>query len=83
MIGKYLSNEYSKKIIYIAQKSTTDAINSASKRSIREKSETTGDLNGNKIVDKISVPGASAISVDRNNKEVVFSQCISKKHNNV
>ena len=72
-----------KNILYIAKKSTTDAINTASKRAIKEKAETTGDLNGNKTVDKISAPGDSAISVDRNNQEVVFIQCISKKHNNV
>ena len=37
-----------------AKKSTTDAINTASKRSIQKTAEAAGDLTGNKIADKIT-----------------------------
>ena len=36
------------------KKSTTDAIKTASKRSIQKRAEETGDLTGNKIADKIT-----------------------------
>ena len=53
-IGKNLSNKYGEKIIDTAKKSTTDAINTASKRAIQKTAEATGDLIGNKIADKIT-----------------------------
>ena len=53
-IGKNLSNKYGQKIIDTAKKSTTDAINTASKRAIQKTAEATGDLIGNKIADKIN-----------------------------
>ena len=53
-IGKNLSNKYGQKIIDTAKKSTTDAINTASKRAIQKTAEATGDLIGNKIADKIT-----------------------------
>ena len=52
--GKRLSNKYGQKLLHIAKKSTTDAIKTASKRTIQERAEATGDLIGNKIVDKIT-----------------------------
>ena len=54
-IGKNLSNKYSKKLLDTAEKSTTDAIKTASKRVIQKRAEATGDLVGNKIADKITV----------------------------
>ena len=53
-IGKNLSNKYGQKIIETAKKSTTDAINTASKRAIQKTAEATGNLIGNKIADKIN-----------------------------
>ena len=53
-IGKNLSNKYGQKIIDTAKKSTTDAINTASKRAIQKTAEATGNLIGNKIADKIN-----------------------------
>ena len=53
-IGKTLSNKYGKKIIDTAEKSTTDATKTASKRAIQKTSEATGYLIGNKIADKIT-----------------------------
>ena len=53
-IGKNLSNKYSQKLIDAAKKSTTDAIKTASKRSIQKTAEATAYLIGNKIADKIT-----------------------------
>ena len=52
---KSLSNKYGQTLIDSAKKSATDAIKTASKRTIQKTAEVTGDLIGNKIVDKISV----------------------------
>ena len=53
-MGKSLSNKYGQKLLDSAKKSTTDAIKTASKRSIQKTAEATGDLTGNKIADKIT-----------------------------
>ena len=53
-MGKSLSNKYGRKLLDSAKESTTDAIKTASKRAIQKTAETTGDLFGNKIVDKIT-----------------------------
>ena len=54
MMGKNLSNKYGQKLLDRAKKSTTDAIKTISKRAIQKTAEATGDLNGNKIADKIT-----------------------------
>ena len=51
---KKLSNKYSQKRLDSAKKSTTNAIKTASKRTIQTIAEATGDLIGNKIADIIS-----------------------------
>ena len=51
-IGKSLSNKYGQKLLNSANKSTTDAIITASKRAIQKTAEATGDSIGNKIADK-------------------------------
>ena len=53
-MGKSLSNKYGQKLLDSAKKSTTDAIKTASKIAIQKTAETTGDLTGNKIADKIT-----------------------------
>ena len=53
-MGTHLSNKYSQKLLDIAKKSTTDAIKTVSKRAIQKTAGATGDLNGNKIADKIT-----------------------------
>ena len=53
--ARSMSNRYWKKLLDTAKKSATDAIKTASKRTIQKTAEVTGDLIGNKIVDKISV----------------------------
>ena len=52
-MGKSLSNKYGQKLLDSAKRSTTDAMNTASKRSIQKSAEATGDFIGNKIADKI------------------------------
>ena len=47
-----MSNKYSQNLLNSAEKSTTDAIKTASKRAIQKTAEATGDLIGNKIADK-------------------------------
>ena len=51
--ARSMSNKYGKKLADTAKKSATDAIKTASKRTIQKTAEATGDLVGNKIADKI------------------------------
>ena len=53
-MGKDLSNKYGQKLIDSAKKTTTDAIKTASKRTIQKIAEATGNLIGNKIANKIT-----------------------------
>ena len=53
-IRKSLSNNYSQKLLNSTKKFTTDAIITASKRAIQKTAETTDDLIGNKIENKIT-----------------------------
>ena len=53
-VGKTLSNKYGQKLLDSANKSTTNAIKTASKRAIQKTAEATGNLIGNKIADKIT-----------------------------
>ena len=48
-MGKYLSSNYGQKLLDSTEKSTTDAIKTASKGAIQKTAEATGQLNGNKI----------------------------------
>ena len=71
-IDKNLSNKkYGQKLLDSAKKSTTDAVNSASKRAIQKTEEATGDLIGNEIADKItSVSKKSTKELQNNETEV-------------
>ena len=53
-MGKSLSNKYDQKLLDSAKKSTVDAMKTTSKRAIQKTAETTRDLIGNKIADKIT-----------------------------
>ena len=53
-ICKSLSNKYGQKLLDSSKKSTTDAINTASKIAIQNTAEATSDFLGNKIADKIA-----------------------------
>ena len=52
--SRNLSNKYGQKLLNSAKMSTTDAIKTASKRTIQKTAEATDDLIGNKIADKIT-----------------------------
>ena len=52
--ARSMSNKYGKKLVGTAKRSATDAIKTASERAIQKTAEATGDLIGNKIVDKIT-----------------------------
>ena len=67
---KRLSNKYGQKLLDSAKKSITDAIKTASKRTIQKTTEATGDLIDNKIADKItSVSKESAKKLPNNETE--------------
>ena len=69
-MGKSLSNKYGQKLLDSAKKSTTDAIETASKRAIQKTAETTGDMIVNKIADKIaSVSKKKSTKESHNNDE--------------
>ena len=53
-ISKNLSRKYIQKLLDHAKSSATDALEIASKRTIKKAGEATADLLGNKILDKIS-----------------------------
>ena len=70
-ISKKLSGKYSQKLLDQAKKSATDAFKTASKRSIQETVVTTGDLIGNKIVDRITKDSKPS---QQNNSETVINE---------
>ena len=85
-IGKTLSNKNGQKLLGRAKKSTTDAIKTASKRLIQKTAETTGDLIGKKMAEKItsvstkkSAELCSTKNDDANNEIEVPKKDISPK----
>ena len=75
-MGKNLSNKYGQKLLDSAKKSKTDAIKTASTKA----SETTGDLIGNKIADKItSVSKKSTKELPNDETEVDIERATPKK----
>ena len=73
-------NKYSQKLLDSAKKSTTDAIKTASKRTIQKTAEATSDLIGNKIADKItSVPKKSNKELQNNETKVEVQRATPKK----
>ena len=79
-MGDNLRNKYGQKLLDSAKKSTTDAIETASKRAIQKTAESTGDLTGNKIADKItSVSKKSAKELPNDETEVDVERATLKK----
>ena len=70
-MGKSLSNEYGQKLLDSAKKSTTDAIQTASKRAIQKTAEANVDLIRNKIADKITSVLKKSNNNNNNNNEDV------------
>ena len=64
-MDKSLSSKYGQKLLDSANKSTADAIQTASKRAIQKTAEATGDLIGNKIANKIT-----SVSKKKSTKEL-------------
>ena len=54
-VAKNMSNKYSQKRVDSAKKSATDAIKTASKKSIQKTAEATGDLIGNKLLIRLQL----------------------------
>ena len=69
-IVKSLSNKCGQKLLDSAKKFTTDAIKTASKRAIQKTGEATGDLIGNKFVDKIKSVSKKPSNNNNNNEDV-------------
>ena len=61
-----MSNRYWKKLLDTAKKSATDAIKTASKRTIQKTAEATGDLIGNKTADKITSTSKKPSNISNN-----------------
>ena len=57
--AKTFGDKYGKKLMDTETKTGIDAANTASKRVVQKTAEATGDLNGNKIADKITSIGKS------------------------
>ena len=77
-MGTHLSNKYGQKRLDSANKSTTDAIKTASKRAIQKTA--TGDLLGNKIADKImSVSKKSSKELQNDKTKVDTGKASPKK----
>ena len=68
-MDKSLSDKYGQKLFDSAEKSTTDAIKTASKRAILKTAEATGDLIGNKIADKITSVSKKSNNNNNNNNQ--------------
>ena len=75
-IGKNLIDKYSQKLLDSAKKSTTDPLNTASKRAFQKTEEATGDLIGNKIVDKMT-KASSQNNLNRAEAEITKERYIS------
>ena len=73
-MGTQLSRKYGQKPLDSANKSATDAIKNASKRTIQKTAEATGDLTDKKIADKIT-------SVSKKSKKPkVMKLMMNQKH---
>ena len=72
-MSKNLSNKYSQKLLDTAEKSTTDAMKTTSKRAIKKRAEATGDLICNKIDYKIT-------SVSKRSKNNEKKKKMNQKH---
>ena len=81
-MGKGLSNKYRQKLLDNAKKSITDAIKTESKREIQKIAEGTGDLTGNKIVDKITSFSKSKIPNNNDNNNNINNNNNNNNTNN-
>ena len=68
--AKKFGNEYGKKLMDTATKTTIDAANTASKRVIQKTAEATGDLIGSKIADTTTSIGKPKENEKEKTKEI-------------
>ena len=66
-MSKTFINKYGQKL-HSTKKATTDAIKTASKRVIQKTAEATGDLNGNKVINKITIVSKKSPKELQNNE---------------
>ena len=80
-VTKNMSIQYSQQLLDSTKKCTTDGIKTASKRAIQKTVEPTGDLIGNKIVDKITSASKSSTELHSQNdlKEVKTETFIKRR----
>ena len=69
-LAKNLSNKYSQKLIDAAEKSTADALKTASKKAVQKAAEKTSDSFGNKIADKITSVSKKLVKELHNNDQI-------------
>ena len=67
--AKKIGDKYGKKLMDTATKTGMNAAKTASKREVQKTAEATGDLNGNKIADKITSVGKSKIRKENVKKD--------------
>ena len=82
--AKNMGNKYGQKLLDTAEKSTTDAIKTASKRAIKKTAEGTGDLIGNKIADKSvskKKPAKELLNNNDEDVEIIRNNYLQKKGN--
>ena len=70
-LSKNLRGKYGRKLLDYAKQFTTDAFETASKRAIEKTAEATGDLVGNKIVDRITKVSKTS---QQNNSETIANE---------
>ena len=83
-IGKNISGKYDQKRLAHAKQYATDPLRTASKRAIQKTAEATGDLIGNKIIDKITKvfrasPQNSSLTVESETENIGFDREVPKE----
>ena len=73
-IGRNLSNKYGQKLVDTAKKSAADSLKIASKRAIQKIAESTGNLVGNKIADKITSISKKIQQVNHTQKRLAMKK---------
>ena len=80
-VTKNMSIKYSQQLLDSTKKCTTDGIKTASKRAIQKIVEATGDLTGNKIVDKITIASKSSTELhSQNDLKEVKTETFTKRN---